>query len=183
MCPIPFDEVDFIPRLSSTQSVIHYAAPSVVEEDRGRSRSRSRSPLQQRPVGVFRCRSRSSSSSSPRRSRCPRPRPASASPCLPYTATPRCPSRSRSLSPPPIPIVQPSWCAAPPSGDWPAQVPQQPADILTFDYNENIAYAPAAKTYDVRPLLLVLLMCAYVCDLTLDVYIAGSNRYCAGTLA
>jgi hypothetical protein len=153
MCPIPFDEAVFIPQLSSAQSVIHNAAPTaLVIEDR----SRSRSPLRQRPVGVFSCRSRSSSSS-PRRSRCSHPRPASPSPYLPYTATPRCPSRSRSLSPSPIPIIQPeppqigsppSWCAAPPSDDPPTQVPQQRADILTFDYNENIAYAPAAKTYD-----------------------------------
>jgi len=31
----------------------------------------------------------------------------------------------------------------------PVPVPQEPADILTFHYNKNMAYAPAAKTYDV----------------------------------
>ena len=163
MCPIPFDEAVLIPELSSTHTVIHDATPTaLVEEDRDRSRS----PRQQRSVGVFYCGS-CGYSSSPERSHYSRPRPAS----FPYIATPRRPSRSRSLSPSPIiPMVQPgppqiglppSWCAAPPLGDRPTQVLQQsgPADILTFDYNENIAYAPAAKTYDVRSLSFVLLVC------------------------
>ena len=165
MCPIPFDEAVLTPQLSSTHTVIHDATPTaLVEEDRGCSRS----PLQRRSVGVFYRRSRSLSAS-PGRSQCSRPRPASASPYLPYIATSRRPSRSRSPSSSPIiPMVQPgppqiglppSWCAAPPLSDLPTRVLQQPADILTFDYNEDIAYAPAARTYDVRPLSFVLLMC------------------------
>lgn len=43
-----------------------------------------------------------------------------------------------SPSPPPLP---------------PVPMPFDPVDILTFNYNKNMAYAPAAKTYDVRPSL------------------------------
>lgn len=49
----------------------------------------------------------------------------------------------------PLPPPSPSlWYTRPPSGIWPYQAPKQPVDILTFHYNENMAYAPAAKTYD-----------------------------------
>lgn len=81
--------------------------------------------------------------------------------------------------PPPIMVVPPEvpsprssrssspWCVRPPSPPsvvWPAQVPKQPVDILTFHYNKNMAYAPAAKTYDVRLLFFfVFLMFVRVC--------------------
>ena len=37
------------------------------------------------------------------------------------------------------------------------QVPKHPVDILTFYYDKDMAYAPAAKTYDVRLLFLICL--------------------------
>jgi hypothetical protein len=82
--------------------------------------------------------------------------------------------QSRSPSPIPAPIIiplQPSqllivvvlpvsmslpspspWYVGPPSVIWPTQIPKQPVDILTFHYNKNMAYMPAARTYDVHPL-------------------------------
>jgi len=51
----------------------------------------------------------------------------------------------------PGPMSPPSpspWCVRPPSGIWSTPAPKQPVDILTFHYNKNMAYAPAAKTYD-----------------------------------
>jgi len=51
----------------------------------------------------------------------------------------------------PAPMSPPSpspWYVGPPSGIWPTQYAKQPVDILTFHYNKNMAYAPAAKTYD-----------------------------------
>ncbi len=50
-----------------------------------------------------------------------------------------------SLTPPPVPPAM--WPPAPPA---PAPVFLEPVDILTFHYNKNMAYAPAAKTYEVR---------------------------------
>jgi hypothetical protein len=158
--------------------------PAPVEEGRGRSRSRSRSPRRLSPVRVYgrsrsrhrsRTRSRSHSrSSSIRWRRCAARRRRSDSF---FTDNLRSrPLRSRSLSPIPAPIIcppQPSqppivvvpqapmsppspspWYVGPPSVIWPAQMPKQPVDILTFHYNKNMAYAPAAKTYEVRPLSL-----------------------------
>jgi hypothetical protein len=36
---------------------------------------------------------------------------------------------------------------------WPPAPIPEPVDILTFHHNKNMAYAPAAKDYDVRFLL------------------------------
>jgi hypothetical protein len=46
-----------------------------------------------------------------------------------------------------IPVASPSPPPLPP------MMPFDPVDILTFNYDKNMAYAPAAKTYDVRPSL------------------------------
>jgi hypothetical protein len=160
MCPLPCNEI-FIP---STDSLIHNVPPPIlVEEIRGRSRSRS----PHRPICMLPCRrgrhdhSRSSSrgrsrsrSSSPRwrrrsrsRSFSPPPRVITIPPPspLPIPIIPPAP-------PAPAPIVSPpSWYATPPSGVWPTyNVPKQPVDILTFEYNKNMAYVPATKTYEVR---------------------------------
>ena len=150
-------------------------------QGRGRSRSRSRSPRRLSPVRVYmrsrsrhrsrtpsRSRSRSHSrSSSPRWRRCPFRRPSrSRSPAsipAPQLHVPRPPTVVVMPPPPPPPIQVPPmsppspspWYFGPPSSSiWPTQVaiPKQlPVDILTFRYDKNMAYAPAAKTYDVRP--------------------------------
>jgi len=55
------------------------------------------------------------------------------------------------MSPPPRPISPPSpspWYTSPPSFIYPSQYQKVAVDILTFHYNKNMAYAPAAKTYD-----------------------------------
>jgi hypothetical protein len=149
---------------------------------RSRSSSRSGGPRRLSPVRIHvhsrsrhrsRTRSRSRSrSSSPRWRRCPARRRRSDSPFMDNLGFRPYPSRSS--TPIPIPIIQqpptqppiivvpqgppmsppsPSpWYCGPPSVVW--QVPKQPVDILTFHYNKNMAYAPAAKTYDVRPFFL-----------------------------
>lgn len=186
MCPIPIDEETlFFPPHPSTDFVFHcpstpselkrsyvFPPPHRTPNSRG-SRDRSRSP-----------------SPSPRWTR---PRPRSFSPAR-YTHTINAPLPS----PSPIPIVQsgpspvvlpPSWYTEPPSGAWPTQVPKQPADILTLNYNNSFAYAPAAKTYDVRPLthsfgFSHLCECVCMCNLTEhSCPFAGGNRYCVGALA
>jgi hypothetical protein len=156
------------------------------------SRSRSSTPSPHRlPTIIYptrRCGRGSGSSRSPSiRSRSPSPRryarrPRSYSPGPPYIPRP-----SRSPSPCPIPIIPPGptiiappppricvvpgpmsppspsqWCVRPPSGIWSTQVPK-PVDILTFHYNKNMAYAPAAKTYDVRRLSLLFTSCLRAC--------------------
>jgi hypothetical protein len=54
--------------------------------------------------------------------------------------------------PPPPPLMH---CMSPPLFPppimWPPSVMKCPIDILTFHYNKNMAYAPAAKTYDICP--------------------------------
>ncbi|KAH9980045.1 hypothetical protein BGW80DRAFT_1454588 [Lactifluus volemus] len=50
------------------------------------------------------------------------------------------------LPPPPMPCMSPPLF--PPPVMWPPSVVKCPVDILTFHYNKNMAYAPAAKTYD-----------------------------------
>lgn len=131
-------------------------------------------------------RSRSRSSSPRYRDRCSRRR--NDSPGCIYIDAPRrrrSRSRSRSLSPipapqiiaqpsqppifvmppPPRPISPPSpspWYTGPPSVIWPSQYQKVPVDILTFHYNKNMAYAPAAKTYEVSPLPLCVYVCACV---------------------
>jgi hypothetical protein len=53
-------------------------------------------------------------------------------------------------APPPIIISGPS-CMTPPLPVSPLpSLPYDPVDIVTFNYNKDMAYAPAAKTYDVR---------------------------------
>jgi hypothetical protein len=79
------------------------------------------------------------------------------SPIRPYYAPPQI-----IYPPPPPPIVSlPSLTPPPPipSAMWPptAMSIPEPVDILTFHYNKNMAYAPAAKTYDVCVFVLVLL--------------------------
>ena len=139
--------------------------PLIGQASENRGRSRSRSPRRLNPN----CRdspshtpsSRSHTPSSRSRSSCssgqwrarnapiviPIPSCQGPPPPLPpiLVYPPEVPSpRSRSPSP---------WCVrplSPPSVVWPTQVPKQPVDIVTFHYNKNMAYAPAAKTYDVR---------------------------------
>ena len=187
MCSTPIDEEAlFNALLPSMRSVTRHSRPSsrqptvveVEEEDRGRSLSRSLNRLnpmcilptpQRVPYYGGRSGSRSHSRSlSPRWRRRFRSQSRSFSPVgRPYVIN-ILPS-----SPPPNPFVQPgpsgvvsppSWYTAPPSGVWPTQVPKQPIDMLTFRYNNNFAYAPAAKTYDVRPLSLLFSSCvrAYI---------------------
>ena len=204
MCPIPIhEEALFIAPHPSTDSVVHHApTPSVVVVEEDRCRSRSCSSLGLTPRYVFpsphrtqNCRNRSRSPSlSPRWTR-PRPRNFSPARRTPMINVPLpSPSPMPIAQPGPSPVVlPPSWYAEPPSGVWPTQVPKQPADILTLNYNNNFAYAPAAKTYDVRPphpfffFLMCLCVCACVrvyCDLTEGTCpFTGGNRYCVGALA
>jgi len=53
------------------------------------------------------------------------------------------------MTPPPPPSIR---CLTPPhlapTMVWPPSVVKCPVDILTFHNNKNMAYAPAAKTYD-----------------------------------
>jgi hypothetical protein len=66
------------------------------------------------------------------------------------------PLRQSSYVPPPviIPPPPPMRCMTPPHippALWsPHSIVKFPVDILTFHFNKNMAYAPAAKTYDVR---------------------------------
>ena len=53
-------------------------------------------------------------------------------------------------APPPIIISGPSCMTPPPPVSPLPSLPYDPVDIVTFNYNKDMAYAPAAKTYDVR---------------------------------
>ena len=160
---------------------------------RSSSRSSSRSPRRLSPIIIYpnrRCsgrscsRSRSRSRSSSRSSRRYRRRSRSISPYIP--PPPRLPSESPIPIPGPtiippaprfcvVPPVHPmsgpmsppspsQWCVRPPSGVWSTQIPtKESVDILTFNYNKNMAYAPAAKTYDVRLLPLLFSSCLRAC--------------------
>jgi hypothetical protein len=173
MCPISIET----PRILSPDPFHRYSPPTLVEQDRGRSRSRSRSPRRLRPPFIFPnlrssptriSRSRSlSRSPSPIWKRYSRPRPRSYSPGdidiinIPPPSPPPIPIIVQQ-PPPPQFIPPPSWYAAPPSGVW-RTVPPQPVDILTFNYNKNMAYVPATKTYDVRLLSHHTLSCLRAC--------------------
>ncbi|KAH9035603.1 hypothetical protein EDB84DRAFT_1269428 [Lactarius hengduanensis] len=144
--------------------------PAPVEEGRGRSRSRSRSrsPSRspRRPPSPVRIYSRYSRSPSPRRRSRSRSRSSSRSwrrcrrrsvtpPGYLNTVTyrpgpPRSPSPSYTIQPPIILPQQqlPIVVVPQPSPPLPSSWYKQPVDILTFHYNKNMAYAPAAKTYD-----------------------------------
>lgn len=150
------------------------------------SRSSSRSPRRLSPIIIYpnrrrsrgRSRSRSRSRSSSRSwRRCSRRSPRSVSPYIPPPRLPSpipigptiiTPPAPRFCVVPPVhpmsgPMSPPSpsqWCVRPPSGVWSTQVPmKESVDILTFNYNKNMAYAPAAKTYDVRLLPLLFSSC------------------------
>ena len=142
--------------------VIHPPAPQIpIEESRGRNRSRSisRSPSRSpTPPGCVRERRCYDRSRSPSRSRS---RSRSRSPYRPYWHGSRSPS-PRPYIPilPPAPVMTPPppppmmRCLTPPHLAppmmWPPPVVKCPVDILTFHNNKSMAYAPAAKTYDVR---------------------------------
>ena len=50
----------------------------------------------------------------------------------------------------PVPCMSPMSPPPPIPSVWPSAIPPpEPVDILTFHYNNNMAYAPAPKTYDV----------------------------------
>jgi len=56
----------------------------------------------------------------------------------------------------------------PPVTPLPGGPPYEAVDIVTFNYDKNMAYAPAAKTYDVRFLslpfpFLSVLICILTC--------------------
>ena len=131
----------------------------VVEEDRGRQPSRAPTIVEVTPPPIRIPRSpcrRDSRSPSPSRSRSSsprtrRPRSRRYSPARPCVINLPSPS-------PPHPIIMPTVPLAcefyppPPSPVWPPQVVRAPTvDILTFKYKESMAYAPASKTYHVRP--------------------------------
>lgn len=52
---------------------------------------------------------------------------------------------------PTIIVPGPSFTPQPPVSPV-SGLPYEPVDIVTFNYNKDMAYAPAAKTYDVRSL-------------------------------
>ena len=132
----PSPSLGFIPGPFYGNSYIPVPPPIIY--DYTPPRSRSCSPISRSPSPVHRrhrrCYRRSSRSSSRRR------RSYSPAPPIIIHAPP-----SVTV---PSPLLAPSPMWAPP----PAPAPE-PVDILTFHYNKNMAYAPAAKTYDVRFLL------------------------------
>jgi hypothetical protein len=140
----------------------------VDESSRGRSLSRSPTrcfpppPIRFREHGCFDRGRTPSGSRSPSRSRSPFCRLR-----RPYWERSRTPSPSplpqrhstydSSYAPPPviIPPPPPIRCITPPHFPppvlWPPpSLAKIPVDILTFHFNKNMAYAPAAKTYEVR---------------------------------
>ena len=141
MCPIPIDLSPLPPK----DTFLHNTPPPfIVDQDRGRSRSRSPRRLRPPFPRPIVCSSRS-------RSRSPSPiwrrlRPRSFSPAsIDIINIPPPPAMPQFIPPP-------SWNAAlsSPPDVWRTLPSMQPTDILTFNYKSNMAYAPAAKTYDVR---------------------------------
>lgn len=62
-------------------------------------------------------------------------------------------------------------------------LPYEPVDIVTFNYNKDMAYAPAAKTYDVRSFFLSIFPSTLFCILTDGFHFTGGHRYGVGALA
>jgi hypothetical protein len=158
-------------------SAVPYVPPPVIIPDsldsRGRSRSRSPSPGRiNTPSPIRLCggpvygppivcdfSSSPSRSPSPDSSRSPSPRPRRKRDS--YRSFSPSPIRpSFSYAPPviiqPPPPIMPSMTPPPPVPPvvWSPTQYQEPVDILTFKYDKNMAYAPAAKTYDVCTLFL-----------------------------
>jgi hypothetical protein len=79
------------------------------------------------------------------------------------------------VTPAPLPPVQPIPPIPGPLFD--------PVDVLTFHYNKNMAYAPAAKTYDVRFFFLFYSFPDRCLNLTVRAFFAGGHRYGARALA
>lgn len=183
MCPIVVDSSSPIPpwlrdppTFPPEDTFTHNTQLPVIVEQDDRGRSRSRSPRRSRTFPNF-CYSptlRRSSSRSRSRSRSPSPiwrrlRPRSFSPASIDIINIPPPSP---IPPIPVPITRqpspfvppPSWYVAPSPapGVWRTLPSIQPTDILTFNYKNNMAYAPAAKTYDVCSLLSLFIVCTCV---------------------
>jgi len=205
--PIPHRDIPVVDEtVSYAGAPIPVPQTIVVIEGRGRSRSRSRTPERDfynpryspSPIGPRRRRSRSRSSTpswercrcrrrspSPeylRSSRVPPPRTPSPVSVLAAPIIPPLPQQPIVVMPPPMPasISSPSPLPWYQPAVWQTQIVKQPVDILTFHYSnsKNMAYVPAAKTYDVRPILtLVCGMCVRSDG------IVGGNRYGSRALA
>ena len=149
MCPIPINPSPLPPKDTFLRNT---PPPLIVDQDRGRSRSRS--PRRLRPPFTF----PNFCSSPTRRRSFSRSRSRSPSPIWrrlrPRSFSPASIDIINIPPPPPMPefIPPPSWYVAPspPPDVWRTLPSMQPTDILTFNYKNNMAYAPAAKTYDVR---------------------------------
>ena len=77
----------------------------------------------------------------------------------------------------------------PPVTTLPGGPPYEPVDIVTFSYNKDMAYAPAANTYDVRfsppffPLSFIPSSDSIFFFLFFFSGFVGGHRYRVGTLA
>ena len=124
---------------------------SYVSPSRSRSRSRTPSPCRysRRRPSSYRPRSVSPSLERRYSFHVPPPPPPMFYPPLPPPPIFVCPPRTPTPIPPPTVII-PGPCMTPQPVSPVTGLPYEPVDIVTFNYNKDMAYAPAAKTYDVR---------------------------------